>query len=194
VIVNRKEEDFMSRTTAALLASALALSAGALVSAQAKVIPGEHRTTSATVEAIDTSGRLVTLRMPQGELRTIRLPEEAKRLSEIKPGDTVKATYYDNIVIRVKPASEPAVDQLTTAKLTPGSGARPGGTSASQQTITATIDAIDLKVPSISFKGPREWSYSTKVQDVNALKQVKVGDRVDITWTEATLVAVNPVK
>jgi hypothetical protein len=58
-----------------------------------------------------------------------------------------------------------------------------------QRTITAKITAIDPKVPSISFTGPNGWNYSTRVQDKAALAKVKEGDRVDITWTAAAVVA-----
>ena len=51
-----------------------------------------------------------------------------------------------------------------------------------------------MNVPSISLSGPRGWSYSSKVQDKKALEQVKVGDKVDITWTEAILVSVTAAK
>jgi hypothetical protein len=44
-------------------------------------------------------------------------------------------------------------------------------------------------VPSITFAGPNGWSYSSKVQDKNALAKVKVGDKVDITWTDALLIS-----
>jgi len=66
----------------------------------------------------------------------------------------------------------------------------PGGTRAKQVTITATITAIDAAAPSITFTGPNGWKYSSKVQDTEALAKVKVGDKVDIVWTEAMLVSV----
>jgi hypothetical protein len=47
-------------------------------------------------------------------------------------------------------------------------------------------------VPSISFKGSNGWTYSSRVQDTEALAKVKVGDRVDIVWTEAMLVSLEP--
>ena len=58
-----------------------------------------------------------------------------------------------------------------------------------QRTITAKITAIDQAVPSIAFTGPNGWNYSTRVEDKNALAKVKVGDRVDITWTAAAVVS-----
>ena len=102
---------------------------------------------------------------------------------------TLRTVDGVRVTLRVKPAGEPDVDTLKEG-VTPGGGRKPVGTAAVQQTITATIDAIDMNVPSISFKGPRGWKYSTRVQDKKALSQVKVGDKVDITWTEALLVAV----
>lgn len=178
----------MTRCSLLLTAATLALSASG-AAAQTKTIPGEHQTISATVEAIDASRRQLTLRDAQGELRTIVVPPEVARFPAIKVGDRIAATYYDSITLRVKPAGEPDVDTLTEG-VTPGGGRKPVGTAAVQQTITATIDAIDMKVPSISFSGPRGWKYSTKVRDRKALSQVKVGDKVDITWTEALLIGV----
>ena len=163
----------MSRMTAAALACALPLIASAHISAQSKTIEGERTTVQATVEAIEQSTRTVTLRDPKG--------------------DTITATYYETMTLRVKAAGEPDVDTLHD-KVTPGSGAKPGATSAKQRAITAVISEIDPAVPSISFKGPNAWSYSTKVHDKKALAQVKVGDRVDIIWTEAVLVSMAPPK
>ncbi len=181
----------MSRMTAAVMAGALVLvCARTSVQAQAKVIPGEHHTMKATVEAIEMPSRLLTVRTEKGELHTVQAPAQSQRLSEVKVGDTVNLTYYDNIIIRMKQANEPDVDTLQAA-LTPGGGS-PGVTAAAQQTITATVTSVDMNAPSIAFKGPRGWSYASKVQDKKALQQVKVGDRVDITWTAATLVSVAP--
>jgi hypothetical protein len=181
----------MSRMTVAALACALPLLAAPIVSAQSKTIEGERTTVKATVEAIEQSTRMVTLRDPKGELHTVRAPETMKRFSEMKVGDTITATYYENMTLRMKQPGEPDVDTLHD-KVTPGSGARPGATSATQRSITATISAIDPAVPSITFKGPSNWIYSTKVHDKKALSQVKVGDKVDIIWTEALLVGMEP--
>jgi hypothetical protein len=60
--------------------------------------------------------------------------------------------------------------------------------------ITATITAIDPNVPSITLAGPNNWTYSSRVADKAALKQVKVGDRLDITWTSAVLVSADSPK
>jgi len=87
-------------------------------------------------------------------------------------------------------AFRPSRGRARQSTFTLGTGPKPGGTAATQRTITATITAIDPSAPSITFKGPNDWTYSSRVQDRDVLKKVKVGDRVDITWTEALLISV----
>jgi hypothetical protein len=115
------------------------------------------------------------------------------RFSSLKVGDKITARYYDNVVVRLKKPGEAAID-VDAAALTPTATQKAGATAATQRTITATITAIDPKVPSITVKGPNGWTYSRKVVDKKALGQVKVGDKLDITWTNAMLISVDPAK
>jgi hypothetical protein len=158
--------------------------------AQTKTIPGDKVTKTATVESIERSSRSLTLKGPEGNYVTVTVPDSVQRFDAIKVGDTLTATYYENIVLRVKRPGEATVDSATDA-VTRGdaSNVKPVATASTQRTITATITAIDPKIPSITFTGPNNWKYSSKVQDTKALSQVKVGDKVDITWTEALLVS-----
>ena len=176
-----------------LVALAALLASSGIAAAQTKVIPGEMETVTATVEAVDQTTRTISLKLPDGTYETIVAPATVERFSSIKVGDTLTATYYDNIVLRVKKPGEKDVDTAEAA-LTKTPGTSPGATAAAQRTITATITAIDMKVPSITLVGPNNWKYSSRVQDINALKTVKVGDRLDITWTEALLVNFTPAK
>ena len=179
----------MTFVTVAVLALALVTTLGA----QVKEIPGERVTASGTVEAIDHASRLLTLKDQDGEFVTVDVPADVKRFPEIKVGDKVTATYYDNVTVRLKKPGEPPVN-AESAAATPGTGPKPGGTVASQRTMTAVVEAIDPKVPSITFKGPKGWKYSRKILDKDVLKQVKVGDRVDFTWTEAVMIEVTAPK
>jgi Cu/Ag efflux protein CusF len=179
----------MKRTLMAVAWTAVAAAMCAPGHAQTKEIPGETITVKGTVEAIDHQARAVTIRREDGEFTTIDVPKGASRFDEIKVGDEVQARYYDNVVVRLKKPGEAEVNRLEGA-LTPGAGAKPGATAAAQYTMTATVEAIDPKVPSIKFKGPKGWSYSRKVQDKKALEQVKVGDKLDFTWTEAVTIEI----
>ena len=118
---------------------------------------------------------------------------EIKRLDEIKVGDTITAKYTENIVVRVMKPGEPAVNSATGG-VAAGTGARPSATVTAQRSITATITAIDPAVPSMTLSGSDKKSYTTKVADREALKQVKVGDRLDITFQAAVLISADAAK
>jgi hypothetical protein len=176
-----------------LFVLALALALASSAPAQVKEIPGDTLTVSGTVEAIDQTSRALTFKNDEGELVTIDVAPEVKRFSEIKVGDKITARYYDTVTVRLKKPGEAPLNKESAA-VTPGKGAKPGATVGTQRTMTAVVDAIDPKVPSISFKGPQGWKYSRRVLDKNVLTQVKVGDQVDFIWTEAMIVAVSTPK
>jgi len=179
----------MKRLAARMLAALALVSSAHMAMAQSKTVSSEMRTETATVEAIEASTRTLTLKKADGSYLTTVAGPDITRFDEVKLGDTVNVRYYENVVIRVKRPGES--DVVSSVKGTTGSEqVLPGGTRAKQVTITATITAIDPAAPSITFTGPNGWKYSSKVQDTEALAKVKVGDKVDIVWTEAMLVSV----
>jgi hypothetical protein len=183
----------MTRLPAVALAALLASPLVTAAAAQTKTLQGDTKTVTATVEAIDANTRTLTLKGPEGNYVDVEAGPDVKRFNEIKVGDRITARYYENVVLRLKQPGEKAVDSGAEG-VTPGAGARPAGTVAAQRTITATITAIDPAVPSITFTGPHNWKYSSRVADKKALDKVKVGDTVDITWTAALLVSLDTPK
>ena len=179
----------MKRLVVRMLAALVLVSSAHMAMAQSKTVRSEMRTETATVEAIEASTRTLTLKKADGSYLTTVAGPDVTRFDEVKLGDTVNVRYYENVVIRVKRPGES--DVVSSVKGTTGSEqVLPGGTRAKQVTITATITAIDPAAPSITFTGPNGWKYSSRVQDTEALAKVKVGDKVDIVWTEAMLVSV----
>ena len=79
---------------------------------------------------------------------------------------SINVTHYENVVLRMEAPGAAPIDSSSRA-VTPATGT--AGTAARQQTITATISAIDPKLPSVSFTGPRGWNYTTRVQDKELL-------------------------
>jgi hypothetical protein len=178
----------------AVLGSAvlLTIAAGPVRAEQTKTITGETKTVTASVEAIEKASREVTVKKPDGTYEVFYVPKDVKRFDTLKIGDKVTAKYYENMVLRLKPQGEK--DHNSDSDAVTKSKEGPAATAAHQVTITATISAIDQKVPSITFTGPRGWTYSSRVEDKAALAKVKVGDKVDITWTEAMIVSLDEGK
>jgi hypothetical protein len=179
----------MKRLVVGIVAAAVVMSAARTVAAQSKTITSEMRTETGVIEAVEAQTRTVTIKKADGTYVTTVAGPEIKRFDELKIGDKVTAKFYENVIVRVKKPGEPDVDSKAAG--TTGAGqATPGGTKAKQRTITATITAMDPNVPSITFTGPNGWKYTSRVQDPAAASQVKVGDKVDIVWTEAALVSI----
>jgi hypothetical protein len=179
-------------STMAVVGSILLLAAGTAV-AQVKTIPGEMVTSTATIEAIEKGTRTLTIKNDKGIYETMKVGADITRFDALKVGDRITVRYYDNVVVRLKKPGEAAIN-LDTAGLTKTPGAKPGGTLSTQTTLTVTVTAIDPTLPSITVKGPNGYVYSRRVEDKKALAQVKVGDQLDITWTEALAISVEPAK
>jgi hypothetical protein len=155
-----------------------------------KTLTGEMRTETATVEAIEKSTREVTFKKSDGTYTVARVGKDVAKFDTLKIGDKITARYYDNIVLRLKAPGEKDIDTQSAATTKAADG-KAAGTVGAQRAITATITAIDPKVPSITFTGPNGWAYSSRVEDTAALAKVKVGDKVDITWTAAMIVSLD---
>jgi uncharacterized OB-fold protein len=154
--------------------------------AQVKELPTQTMTISGTIETIDQGKRAMNIKTADGKFVAVSVPASVKRFSELKVGDKIKATYNNNVMVRLKPAGEAAVDTATTATTT----GKTSGSKAMVRTMTAEIVDIDKAASSITFVGPNGWKYSRRVVDPTVFDQVKVGDKVDITWNTDLTVSV----
>jgi Cu/Ag efflux protein CusF len=149
---------------------------------------------TATVEAIDLPNRVVTLKGPKGNVFDLKVGEEAKNLPQVKVGDLVNVNYYESLAFQVTKPGQASTVQATSAVARAKPGEKPGGTVANQVTVTATVQAIDAKTRMVTLKGPEGKTKEIKVKDPKNLKNVKVGDEVVFTYTEALAVSVEPAK
>ena len=150
-------------------------------------------TVTATVEALDLATRMVTLKGPEGNTITFKAEETVKNLPQVKVGDQVVAEYYESVAIQVmKPGKVQAGTAGAAATAKPGE--KPGMVAAGETTITASIEAIDREMPSVTLKGSDGNMETYKVQDPKNLENVKVGDQVVLTYTVAVAISVEEVK
>lgn len=169
--------------------------ATATAATQTRVGPGTITqssvvTAAATVVAIDQATRLVTLRAADGQEATIKVDPAVRNLAQVRRGDEVIATYYESVAVRLRPAgAEPGVSQRTdVARSEPGQ--RPAGAVAETTTIVATVTEIDHKDKSVTLRGADGKITTVDVQDPAHLAQVKVGDLVEVSVTQALAIQV----
>lgn len=147
---------------------------------------------TASVQAIDKAKRAVTLRGPEGNLRTITVGPEVKNFDQVKVGDQVAVRYLEALSLELKKGGTMPVARTESAvagKAKPGE--KPGIGGARQITVTADVIALDAANQIVTLKGP-ELTVDVKVHDPDQFKLVKVGDQVEATYTEALLISVEP--
>ena len=99
---------------------------------------------TATVEAVDQSTRIVTLKGSQGNSVTFKASDEVKNLAQVQVGDKVKFVYYESLAVRVLKEEEafPAEGESSVKSLAK-KGEKPGGVFGKKKVVNATITGID---------------------------------------------------
>jgi Cu/Ag efflux protein CusF len=147
-----------------------------------------------TIAAVDKDAKTITLKGPKGRTVTLDV-QDPQKLEIVKVGDPVVATYYEAVAVEVKKAGSatPGVT-VQESRVTSKPGENPAGAVGRQVTLVGTITAIDRKAPSVTVKGPQGRTETVKVKDANNLKDVKVGDMVELTYAQALVVALDKPK
>ena len=148
-------------------------------------------TTTATVTQINQKTREVTIKTDDGKLHSFVAGDHVKNLAQVKKGDIITITYTEALAYQLRKHDTPGGVSTTQAVASADSGARPAGVVAQQTTVTVRITAIDPSIPTVTFMGPKGNTKTIIVRDPSKLNGVKVGDMVDITYTEAIAVEVN---
>jgi Cu/Ag efflux protein CusF len=174
---------------AALVATTAVVRAQKTVSPPAEVIK-----TTATIQQIDTTKREITFRNADGSEDTMVAGPEVQRFSELKVGDKVNLTYYASTVFQVRKPGTRGPVPSESAALTPSNKALPGGTVAAQVVDTVTVKSIDMKTPAITVTTSDGRTVTRKVDKKSYLDGVKVGDKIDITYTAALVASVERAK
>ena len=156
--------------------------------AQKPVSVAESITETFTIEAIDHSSRIVTLKDKDGLLEDVLCGPEVTRFDALKVGDRVTFRYHESLVTALRRPG--ATSKPESAAITRTPGAKPGGTIAQQFTATVTIEAVDAKVPSVTIRTDAGRKMSFKVENAKNLEGYKAGDKVEITYTQALAVSV----
>ncbi len=185
---------WMALTMAALFVVTLLCATGAI--AQEKATPAAKQptayreksgTVTATIQAIDLDKRIVTVKGgPKDQVVELKAGEQVKNLSKLKVGDVVVVKYFASVAVRMaKPGEADTVAKTEVKK--PGAQAR-------QVTVTATVQDIDKNTNNVYLKGPEGNIVGVKAQDPKRLDELKVGDQIVVTYTEALAVSIEKAK
>jgi hypothetical protein len=157
------------------------------------VTKGNTATETATITGLDATRKYITLKSDTGEEDTFDA-SILKRFDELKVGQKIKVTYYESMVFQVVKPGQAASPASVEASLNRAKSALPAGTVATQQKMTVTVKSIDTKVPSLTVTTPDGRVVTRHIEDRKNIEGLKVGDRIDITYTQALLASVENAK
>ena len=191
--MKKSTEIFLVRGFKTTAAAAL-ISLFSIANVQAQDTKGQAvvstETVTATVVSVNQKTREVTVKMENGNVHSFIAGDEVKNLPQVKKGDIITAVYTEAIAYEVKKHGTAGVT-TTTAATSAKPGSKPAAVMAQQTTVTVRITAIDTQAPTVTFMGPKGNKETIKVRDPKNLNGVKVGDMVDITYTESLAIKVD---
>jgi len=182
-----------------LLGAIVAVAAYAQPPSPAPVTVENTQKMSAKVEAVDQAKRTVTVRAANGLSTTIDVSPEVKNLAQVKVGDNVVVRYYEGLAAELSKKGQGTPVGTIRQGVVGGTaqpGARPAAAVGNVVTTTVVIESVDKAANKVTFKGP-EGSRTVAVKRPEGQKFIaglNKGDEVDITYTEALAVSVEPSK
>lgn len=145
----------------------------------------------AVVTGVDQQHRLLALRSDDGSSVVIPVSEVFRDFGKLRVGDAVVVSHTQAIAWQVKPSDKgaPSVTERETLS-NPRPGEEPGGAVEHAITITTTITAFDVANGTVTLAGSQGRSQTVKVRNPADLERIRVGDLVDITFTEVRAIAI----
>jgi hypothetical protein len=150
---------------------------------------------SMQVIAIDRPTRTVTLKGPEGKVADVVAGDEVRNFDQIRVGDRVVVRYIEALSLELRKTTAGGGDITASAAATrAAAGKRPGGTVTGQVTAIAEVIAVDPANMLITLLGPKGNIVDLRVQNPDHFKVVKTGDQVEVTYTQAMALSVEPAR
>lgn len=154
---------------------------------------------AAIVESVDQQARQVVLRGAGGRTFEVHAGPAVENLGRVKPGDRVVVRYVEALAASLarpgRGGGGTATEQSGIARHE-SAGSGPVGTVGNQIRSTVMIDAVDRETHTVTFSGPANRARTVAVRDPEMQRFVdtlKVGDQVDLVYTESLAVALEPM-
>lgn len=149
----------------------------------------ERTSGTATVEKVDKQNRKLTLRDREGKQFTMTVPEQVTRFDAIQQGDQLDVDYYESVALSLKKGAKGAAPTVRETELVGReAGKLPAGMAAHKITATAEVTGVDRENNQLTIRGPRGATHTIHITDPQLqqqLGQVKQGDMIQVSYTEA---------
>jgi hypothetical protein len=153
--------------------------------------------TTATVTAIDSANRAVTIQGDRGPV-TIQVSPEVKNFNNLKVGDRVNISYYQGTAAAIvkggKTVTDPAVSTFAQGN-SKGPGLTPSGVVGASATVTVKIQDVNLPTNTVAFTKSDGTTHIIQVKTPEMqefIRTLKRGDTVQVTFTDSVAVEILP--
>ena len=152
-------------------------------------------TTTATVDRIERSSRVVTLRSPElgtfggaGEdgIQSVSVDPSVKAFDDLKVGDVITVRYVESVVVQVRPGAALSDARDVTAEAQKAGN----GQVLDQQKAVVKVESVNPQGLSIEYRRQDGPEVVREVPDRRLLEGLHVGDRIEVTFTRERAVSI----
>ncbi len=163
----------------------LTLRPGVLAAPQEPKTIVRESTVTATVDRIERSSRVVTVRGDANTFLSVYVDPTVKEFDELQVGDRVTVRYVDSAIVKVRPGAKPSEVRDTTEE------ARKAGLEhvVSQVQAVVTIERVD-RDGFVTYRTHDNMLATRAVVDKRILDELHQGDTVEITLTRERAVSI----
>jgi len=145
----------------------------------------EVATLVGTVDRVDRTSRMLTLRVAGATTETVYVAPDVKLFNDLKTGDRVTVRVIESVIVAARPDLKPTVPVDTTAAAKKESGAAGQGDVLQQLKAVVTIESVDPRAQTVTYMGGNNLRVVRAVADPTLIQGLKPGDVIEITYTRA---------
>ena len=161
---------------------------------QGKVAAAERITVSATVTAVDAAKRIVKFKGEEGRDFEVVAGPGVKNFNQIKVGDVLKVSFTEALALELKKHNSGIRERREiVVSATAQEGQAPAAALGRKVVVVANVVNVDRQAQTVTLQGV-EQTRTLKVNDPQILNNIKVGDQVEATFTEAVALEMVPVR
>jgi len=152
---------------------------------------------TATVESIDAATRMVRLRGADGRSWAVQAGPDVRNFGQVKAGDLVRVRYTEAVAAEVVKPGSGVTTGATAALQRADVGARPGATGTVSMKGVVKVAALDTVNNTVDISASDGTVRRIKVVDPKAqefIRGLRVGDEVQLTFSEALAMSVEPAR
>jgi Cu/Ag efflux protein CusF/translation initiation factor IF-1 len=145
---------------------------------------------TATVQEVDPGSRTVVLKGAEGKLVSVVAGKDVRNFDQIRVGDRVEVAYTFGVVLQLVKGGGGVRARIESEDASRASkGEKPAGSVAREVTVVADVVGMDPQKQTITLRGPNR-TVELQVRDPAQFENIKVGDQVEATFTEAVAISV----